>query len=86
MAPMDVATSFLPVLQVFAAEMSRPAFQTFSTFTPFQRRMPIRPGFLNGCDSKTTDWRLQNLNELVKFQYFPCFWSYKSAKVELTAC
>jgi len=28
---MDVATSFLPVLQVFAAEMSRPAFQTFLT-------------------------------------------------------
>lgn len=26
---MDVATSFLPVLQVFAAQMSRPAFQTF---------------------------------------------------------
>ena len=31
MAPMDVATSFLPVLQVFAAEMSHPAFQTFLT-------------------------------------------------------
>lgn len=29
MAPMDVATSFLPVLQVFAAEMTRPTFQTF---------------------------------------------------------
>lgn len=28
---MDVATSFLPLLQVFAAEMSRPAFQTFLT-------------------------------------------------------
>ncbi len=27
MAPMDVATSFLPVLQVFAAEMPQPAFQ-----------------------------------------------------------
>ncbi|HWL07232.1 MAG TPA: transposase [Planctomicrobium sp.] len=26
---MDVATSFLPVLQVFAAEMTRPTFQTF---------------------------------------------------------
>lgn len=31
MAPMDVATSFLPLLQVFAAEMTRPTFQTFLT-------------------------------------------------------
>lgn len=31
MAPMDVATSFLPLLQVFAGEMARPVFQTFLT-------------------------------------------------------
>lgn len=29
MAPMDVATTFLPLLQVFACEMTRPTFQTF---------------------------------------------------------
>lgn len=29
MAPMDVATTFLPLLQVFASEMTRPTFQTF---------------------------------------------------------
>src|SRR5690606_29252927 len=29
MVPMDVAMSFLPLWQVFAAEMSQPIFQTF---------------------------------------------------------
>jgi hypothetical protein len=28
---MDIATSFLPLLQVFAAEMTKPTFQTFTT-------------------------------------------------------
>src|SRR3954453_5575414 len=31
MAPMDVATTFLPLLQVFAMEMTAPTFQAFLT-------------------------------------------------------